>query len=87
MWKNGITLCGEPVRFNKELTKSTVFVDLRNGEAHCVLSVYKAKEHSREMPEDVVQTLLMKTLPDTELATLRQKFQYADGEPEYVILP
>jgi hypothetical protein len=73
--------------FNKELARNEVFVDLRNGEAHCVFTVYKSTEHIPEMPEDMVQTFLMKILPVQELTSLRQQCKFTNREPEYVIVP
>jgi hypothetical protein len=90
-WKNGIEmLSAYAVAFNQELVKDKVFVDLRNGDAHRVFSVHKAKDNDRDnadMPEDVVQTFLIKALSEKELESLRQECKYVNGEPEYVIIP
>jgi hypothetical protein len=85
IWKDAIPPFDKRVCFNQELTQGSVFVDLRNGRAHRVLAIGKT-ENNQGMPEDAFQALLLKTLPEEELTSLRQQCKFKPGENEYVIL-
>jgi hypothetical protein len=83
-WKHGICISSNAeVEFRVPLQQGMIFVDLLNGNAYLVHSLYKAKENDRmitTMSEDVVHTFPSRSLTDEELATLRERYKFQPDE-------
>lgn len=79
-WKHEISIFSKHgLHFTQPLTAGMIFVDLLNGKAYRVHSVYKAKEFDRAgttMPEDVVQTFPAGSVTEDQLETLRKKHKF-----------
>jgi hypothetical protein len=79
-WKHGISILSQhTLQFSRPLLVGMIFVDLLNGEAYRVHSLYKAKGLDRSgttMPEDVVQTFPSGSVTEDQLAALREKHNY-----------
>src|ERR1700722_17034925 len=84
-WKHEIAFATrKQLEFRRvPLQPGMVFVDLLNGRAYRVHSIFKAKENDRfhtAMPEDVVQTFPARPLTDEELAALRERYKFQPDE-------
>jgi hypothetical protein len=80
-WKHEIAFATtKQLEFRKApLQPGMIFVDLLNGKAYRVHSIFKAKENDRfhsAMPEDVVQTFPARPLTDNELTALRERYKF-----------
>src|ERR1700722_6171052 len=84
-WKHEVSILSKHgLHFTQPLTAGVVFVDLLDGKAYRVHSVYKAEEFDRSgpsMPEDVVQTFYVGSIPENQLVALRKKrkFEVSEG--------
>ena len=78
----------EPVRFNKELARNDRCLLILGMVKRIACSPFTSqRKHIPEMPEDMVQTFLMKILPVQELISPRQQCKFTNREPEYLIVP
>ncbi len=92
VWKhNGpLPVDATSVRFrDKPLEKDAVFADLRNGRTFKVFAVSKGTEPItfKHVPKDIVHTFDAKSLSEQEVAQLRIRCKFEDGDEwKYVIL-
>jgi hypothetical protein len=79
-WKHGISILSKhSLRFPQPLLSGMIFVDLLNGEAYRVHSLYMAKDFDRAgttMPEEVVQTFPAGSITEDQLVGLRRKHRF-----------
>ena len=70
-------------RTNKPVTENTVLIDLYDGRRYLVQAIYPAKPKDKEwlwMPDTVMHTWPVGSLPEDELSKLRERARYTPDE-------
>ena len=83
-WKIGLEhWSNRKLETNKPVTVNTVLIDLYDGHRYLVRAIYPAKPTDRAwpfLPETVMHTWLVESLPEDELNKLREREKYAPNE-------
>ncbi len=83
-WKCGLEFSSSTkLSTNKPLTENTVVIDLYDGRRYLVQGIYPAKPKDKEwdfLPDTVVHTWPIGSLPEDELTRLRERAKYTPDE-------
>jgi hypothetical protein len=83
-WKIGLQFSSRTkLQTNKPLTENTVLIDLYDGHRYLVQAICPAKPRDKEwdfLPDTVVHTWPVGSLPEDELSKLRDRAHYTPDE-------
>jgi hypothetical protein len=83
-WKIGLEFSSNrKLETNKPVTENTVLIDLHDGHRYLVQAIYPAKPTDREwpfLPDTVMHTWPVGSLPEDELSKLRERAKYTPDE-------
>ncbi len=83
-WKIGLEFSSNrKLQTNSPVTENTVLIDLYDGHRYLVQAIYPAKPIDREwswLPDTVVHSWPIGSLPEDELSRLRERAKYTRDE-------
>jgi hypothetical protein len=75
------------VHFKKPLKEGSMFADLRNGRTYNVVAISKVNETDfKHTPKEMIRTSDAKSIPDEQLAALRDKYKFDAADPDWPYL-